>query len=150
MALRHVQSGRQHLVDSAPIHIDDFEPPAARFDFVANARNGPELLEQVAGKGLIGPRSGKHDAELFGKFDRRDPTRYQIGPIIALHEGRLRWAFFGVKGADDRLQNIGARYDTLKNSVLVMDKAHMHRGVPQDRDNVSRIEGLRDDRSIPN
>src|SRR4051812_1271496 len=150
MALRHVQWGCQHLVDPPPIHIDDFEPPAGNFDFVANPGNAPELLEQVPGKGLIGPRSGKHDAEQFGKFDRGHPTRYQIRSIVALHESRLRWAFSGVKGADDRLQNIRARYDTLKNAVLVMDKTHMHGGVAQDRDNVSRIDGLRDDRSIPN
>ena len=68
--------------------------------------------------------------------------------VVALHESEFCGAFLGVKGADDRLQNIEARHHALKGAVLVMHEAHMHRGVAQDRDDIARVDGFGDDRGF--
>ena len=55
-----------------------------------------------------------------------------------------------MEGADNRFKNICARHNTLENAILVVHEPNVHRGVPQYRDNVSRVERLRNDRSVPN
>jgi hypothetical protein len=39
-----VQPGGEHLIDSPPVQIDDFEAPAARFDLVAYLWNSADRL----------------------------------------------------------------------------------------------------------
>src|SRR6266568_1616745 len=146
--LDRVPSACEHLVDTPPIQIDDFEPPAACVDLVADAGNRSEFLEQKAGTGLIRPRGGKRNAELFGEFERRHPARYEIGPVVAPDEGWLRRTCLGVERADNRFQNVRARDDALKDAVLVVDEPGMDRRVAQDCDHIACIDGFRDDRRL--
>jgi hypothetical protein len=44
VALWGVQPGGEHLIDSPPVQIDDFEAPAARFDLVAYLWNSADRL----------------------------------------------------------------------------------------------------------
>jgi hypothetical protein len=50
-----LQPGRQHLVDTAAIHVNDLEAPVANPDLVADIGDGGEFLQQIAGEGLVGP-----------------------------------------------------------------------------------------------
>jgi hypothetical protein len=139
-------STRLAIAVSAARQIDDLEPPAAGFDLVADFRNGAEFLQQEAGEGLVGPRRRQRDAEQveFGAGISPRSGRSRRAP----GEGLLRRSFLGVKGADDRFQDIRARHHALEGAVFVMDEADMNRRVAQDRHHVARIDALRNEQRL--
>src|ERR1700737_2871001 len=51
--------------------------------------------------------------------------------------------------AYDRLQDVGAGHHALKRTVFVVHQTHMHGRIPEDRNDVSRIEGFWNDWRVP-
>ena len=49
---------------------------------------------------------------------------------------------------NDRLQNIRAGHHPLESAVFVVNEAHMHRRVAQDRDDIPCVDGLWYDRRV--
>ena len=70
--LRHSRRDRQHLVDAAPVQIDDFESPAFVVKVFSHLRQMPELTDDEAGNG-VEAALGRPCLEI--EFDQRHPER---------------------------------------------------------------------------
>jgi len=117
---------------------------------LTDIRDSAELLEQKPRNGLILPRGRQRDLEQLRELDRRHPARNEIRSIVAFHRRRFCRPFFRVEAAYDPLQDIGTGHHALKRTVFVVHQPHVHRRVSQDRDDVSRIEGFRNDWRVIN
>ena len=118
-------------------------------DLVADIGDRAELLQQEAGKGLVGPRRGQRDAEQVGEFERRHPARDQIGAVVALDVSRLGRA----------LPRCGRRRRSPPEYRRWSPRPGTRRtrrgpgpictgGIAQDRDHVARIERFGNDRRV--
>src|SRR5687768_7997566 len=71
----------QHLVDTAPIEIDDLEPPAQGLDGFTWARQMLEFADDETRHGLIVAAWRQNDPELLGHFVGWHPPGQEPGAV---------------------------------------------------------------------